>query len=89
MKNNLKKQLEQAFNAGVNWKEKYYTEVPYVDSEGAHKEPDFEKFFKTLKLKKCDGCGDHFAGKGFKVYDENFNVQSGLIHCPMCNFITK
>lgn len=44
---------------------------------------------KKEKILKCDLCGKEFIEikvgeekiKGYKVYDENFNLQKGLIHC--------
>lgn len=29
----------------------------------------------------CDMCGKTFVGEKHKVYDENYNIQHGLIHC--------
>lgn len=29
----------------------------------------------------CDSCGEKFDSERFKMYDENYNVQPGLIHC--------
>lgn len=36
---------------------------------------------KDSGKKVCDMCGKEFIGKSYKVVDENFNVQKGLISC--------
>ena len=35
-------------------------------------------------IKMCDMCGNSFLGESFKVVDENFNLQRGLIQCGKC-----
>jgi hypothetical protein len=86
-----KKDIQKAFEAGVQWKEKYYKLHKVVGSGDPNwtiKEPDFQLFFtKKLnpKIKKCDLCSKEFTGKHYKIYDENHNLQSGLIHCG-CDF---
>ena len=47
--------------------------------------PD-NKMNKSLNELPCDGCGKHFSGNIFPIYDENYNVQEGLNLCSECNF---
>lgn len=89
MKNDLKSQLESAFNAGTNWKEKWYKDIQYIGSDGTHKEPDFKKYFESLKLSSCDNCGDYFAGKKYPFYDENHKKQPGLTMCLTCYALSR
>jgi len=39
---------------------------------------------KKLKKHKCDYCGEEFYGNVFPVYDENYNLQEGVICCGDC-----
>lgn len=43
---------------------------------------------KIEKQKKCDACGKLFTGKHYKMYDENFNLQPGMVHCG-CIFMMQ
>jgi hypothetical protein len=36
---------------------------------------------KENEIKKCDLCGKKFTTKHYFVYDENYKIQLGLIHC--------
>lgn len=43
------------------------------------------KICKKCNLKKCDGCGKLTEDKNlFKVYDENHNLQKGILECKKC-----
>lgn len=35
-------------------------------------------------MEKCDICGKDFEGKSYLVYDENYNLQTGIIQCGEC-----
>ena len=35
-------------------------------------------------MKKCDTCGKDFESNSYPVYDENYNLQEGLIQCKEC-----
>lgn len=32
----------------------------------------------------CDFCGKTFTHKPYKVYDENYNIQHGIVECQEC-----
>jgi hypothetical protein len=33
------------------------------------------------EVKRCDLCGKKLATKHYPVYDENYKIQPGIIHC--------
>jgi ribosomal protein L37AE/L43A len=43
---------------------------------------------KSDNVKHCDFCGKEIKGKSYKVYDENFNEQRGILQCEKCFTIT-
>ena len=87
MGKSLKEKLEEAFEAGTNWKEKY-SKKHYIIADPADYlvQPDFTKFYQESYMKKCDNCGKFYKGKSYNMYDENYNVEKGLRHCG-CLFV--